>query len=314
MDEDTIFHNIMISAGVMAGITVLVLLVFLTSLCWEQNQSDAKSCSKQTAVRGRHAKTPFNLCLFIIAISTAATYICEMVIDSVNAVGKRSFHGYPANVANTVQTFCMQTSMLAYMYYCWCRGDRIVEAIFPRLVQPMKWTMYLSPFVFYVQVAIQIINVGFENPASTTKVLLSLNTVFGILPGVVVVMFDSMLLVVFILYMNRTRISEEDSLDSQFLIVSQYGTLTVALGLVALLTAVVAYSQKSAAIYQALSFCAQAIYCWVYICLVAMKIALSSDKRRREQKRRSRLLTALGISGLKAIEERQPSRQSTQQN
>ncbi|KAJ3231346.1 hypothetical protein HDU81_003865 [Chytriomyces hyalinus] len=211
--------------------------------------------------------TPFNLSLFLMPIANCLTYVGTLL--SLSATDARDQLRFTIVADVGVALF-----QLTCVYYTWCRGLPIVEIAVPDAVPWMRRLVAVSPILLGLLPIPDILlltntSVEFAEPASK---------VVGVLCGLFVLVFDTVVLTVFVRYLRR-GLTVMIQGDARLRIIARYGVATVCVGGASLVLIAAANSldqqdYNNVVIFQILQITVFALFSVIHVILLAMKIAL----------------------------------------
>ncbi|KAJ3079392.1 hypothetical protein HK100_010435, partial [Physocladia obscura] len=123
----------------------------------------------------------------------------------------------------------------------WRRSSEIVESVFPRFSDKIKWLVHIAPFLLFLQAVPPIIvQVHQPSPKDDSSYYRNIEMASSVLPGLsglFAVLFDVFFLIAFTSYIKKnTRLDPQHEIDERFLIISKFGQASCCISLAAVMT------------------------------------------------------------------------------
>ncbi|ORY43420.1 hypothetical protein BCR33DRAFT_717634 [Rhizoclosmatium globosum] len=171
--------------------------------------------------------TPLNNALAVMALSLTGYYLTSAI--------KMYPSGLSFDVNNALISVFLAFSESSYVYYAWKRGIFVVRHVFPRFGEWVAKSIIIVPPLVLVQAFPSIVLCYMKSRNHLdfyTKPYLDANDLLTGFSGLVVVIFDLILLTAFIKFMKKTKVIDSDIVtDEKLVIVARYGIGAISLSL-----------------------------------------------------------------------------------
>ncbi|ORY48705.1 hypothetical protein BCR33DRAFT_848060 [Rhizoclosmatium globosum] len=227
----------------------------------------------------KYVATPFNISLIVMAFSQIILYASEAIILSWFFDTSQP---QLRTISRAVRSCCISMFNLTYLYYSYVRTYPIIEQEFPTVVWPVWFLTMLASLVTIIPMTCRTVLIWSSYPKLFDIIYNASISMFGSLN-----IIDLVFLLTFIKHLHKTK-TDGRTVDKHFTIISQYGIASIMV--YSVLTGldiiyVITYNE-------AYLLAVESMITFIFLILVAMKIALRKEKEKELSRRKSRVETA----------------------
>ncbi|KAJ3231345.1 hypothetical protein HDU81_003864 [Chytriomyces hyalinus] len=259
--------------SILIGITLVQVALFVRFTLWDE----ARKQNNRVSIR--IVATHFNICLTLLPIGNLLIFAGSMY-----ALLAAEFK--TKMVATVVADFGVSTFHTSCVYYTWFRGVPIIDAAYPLAIPYVKAFVTVTPFLLLMLpipdwMWMMNVAVDFAEPASKAM---------GLVCGFVVLLFDMVVLTVFVWYLQKAPdCGGTEQGDKKLRVIATHGIATVIVGVISLGFCAVANVQEEERLYDSFMLGAFGTLVVIYGILFAMKVRLHRIKTGKH--------TGAGVSG-----------------
>ncbi|ORY43414.1 hypothetical protein BCR33DRAFT_261390 [Rhizoclosmatium globosum] len=242
---------------------------------------------------------PINTLLLLMSASVVGISCCEAALIQKGFIPHNE---QLVALINPLQTFFASSFIWLYIQFSWQRSESAVIEIYPRRKKYFRRVAKLSPYLCYLATISEAVHSILS--IYTDSVLASnyqyANIAVNAAVGLLAVLFDAILLITFIKYLQSTEY--DSKIDESFLIISWYGAGAIVFALSAFcfyIPGVIGINNDIES-----EFFLNIVYTSflaIVIALFAMKVQLFRSKARREGEQRTKLENAIGKEGVEQL-------------
>ncbi|KAJ3257838.1 hypothetical protein HDU77_002523 [Chytriomyces hyalinus] len=247
--------------SILIGVTLVQAALFVRFTLWDEARKQNHRVSL------RNLATHFNICLALLPIGNMLIYAGSMYALLVADFRTKM-------MATVVADFGVCIFHTSFVYYTWFRGVPIIDAAYPFAIPYVKAFVTVIPFLLFMLPVpdwmwMMNVAVDFAEPASK---------VVGPVCGFIVLLFDVIVLAVFVRYLQKAPDMAAEQGDKKMRVIATHGITTVVVGVGTLGFCVVANVQEEVRLYDSFMLGAFATLVVIYGILFAMKVRLHGIK------------------------------------